>query len=82
MYFVYIIYSAKLDRYYVGYSENIEIRVEQHNHGISDYTSKAQDWIVRYTEPYKERTDAHKKELEIKRKKSRKYIEWLITTKK
>jgi putative endonuclease len=32
-----------------------------------------------YTEKFETREQAHKRELEIKRKKSRKYIEWLIS---
>ena len=78
MFFVYIIYSAKLDRYYVGYTSDIQIRISQHNSGLSSYTSTATDWKVLYTEQYLSRDEAHKRELSIKRKKSRKYIEWLI----
>ncbi len=78
IYTVYILYSAKIDRYYVGHTENISIRLKQHNEGISTYTSKATDWILMYSENFSSRVDAHKRELEIKSKKSRKYIEWLI----
>lgn len=77
---VYIIYSKKLDKYYVGYIENIEIRLAQHNSGISDYTSKATDWETKYVESFDTRQDAMKREKEIKNKKSRKYIEWLISS--
>ncbi len=31
--FVYIIYSQKWDQYYIGFTENIEARVEYHNAG-------------------------------------------------
>jgi putative endonuclease len=75
---VYIIYSQKLDRYYLGYTENIVVRLQQHNSGESTFTSKATDWQLCYTEKFSSRELAHKRELEIKRKKSRKYIEWLI----
>ena len=78
MYFVYIIYSQKLNRYYIGYSESISKRLTEHNAGISKFTSKAHDWTLKYSEQYFNRFDAHKRELEIKAKKSRKYIEWLI----
>jgi putative endonuclease len=78
MYFVYIIYSEKLKRYYVGSTENIEARLEQHNVGLSKYTSKASDWCLVYSEPFENRTIALNRERDIKRKKSRKYIEWLI----
>jgi putative endonuclease len=79
-YSVYIIYSAKLDKYYVGYTENIALRLTQHNEGQSTFTSNANDWLVKYVENFNSRKDAHKRELEIKRKKSRKYIEWLISS--
>ena len=79
---VYIIYSSKLDRYYVGYSQDIEIRLTQHNTGISHFTAKARDWELKYSEAYNTREDAHAREMAIKKKKSRKYIEWLINNPK
>ena len=79
MYFVYIIYSPKLNRYYIGYTEDFSRRLVEHNSGKSNYTSKTNDWILKYTESFSTRLEAHRRELEIKNKKSRKYIEWLIT---
>ncbi len=76
--YLYIIYSKKLDRYYIGYTEDFSKRLIEHNSGLSGYTSKADDWILKYTEPYSNRLDAHQRELKVKAKKSRKYIEWLI----
>jgi putative endonuclease len=78
MFYVYIIYSGKLDRYYVGYTSDVVIRLEQHNTGESSFTSKASDWKLMYQELYLNREEAHKREISIKKKKSRKYIEWLI----
>jgi putative endonuclease len=66
---VYIIYSAKLDKYYVGYTEHLSIRLNQHNNGESTFTSKANDWILKYTEAFDSREMVHGRELEIKRKK-------------
>jgi putative endonuclease len=79
MYSVYIIYSEKLDRYYVGYTVDIEVRLQQHNSGISDFTSAADDWILKLTEQFATRNEAMDRERAIKKKKSRKYIEWLIS---
>jgi putative endonuclease len=78
MFYIYIIYSAKLDRYYVGYTSDVVIRLEQHNTGKSSFTSKASDWKLVYQEQFTSREEAHRRELNIKKKKSRKYIEWLI----
>ena len=46
MFYLYILYSSKLDRFYVGHTENIELRLIQHNNGISAFTSKANDWTL------------------------------------
>ncbi|MBL7690322.1 MAG: GIY-YIG nuclease family protein [Flavipsychrobacter sp.] len=77
-YTVYIIYSLTLDKYYIGYSEDVSVRLEQHNSGISTFTSKASDWQLKYSEVFPTREAAMNREKEIKNKKSRKYIEWLV----
>ena len=46
MFYHYILYSSKLDRFYVGHTENIELRLIQHNNGISAFTAKANDWTL------------------------------------
>ncbi|MCC6370692.1 MAG: GIY-YIG nuclease family protein [Bacteroidia bacterium] len=78
MYHLYIIYSVKLNRYYIGHTENLEKRLFEHNNGISTYTSKASDWELKYKEAFVTREESHKREREIKKKKSRVYIEKLI----
>ncbi|HLZ17503.1 MAG TPA: GIY-YIG nuclease family protein [Cyclobacteriaceae bacterium] len=82
MFNVYILYSRQIDKYYVGQTENLEGRLQSHLLGISGFTSKATDWIVVYQEAFATRADAIRRENEIKRKKSRKYITWLIQRKK
>ncbi|MBL0147140.1 MAG: GIY-YIG nuclease family protein [Chitinophagaceae bacterium] len=77
-FFTYIIYSKDLNKYYVGYTENIEVRMKQHNTGISTFTAKATDWTLMFQEAFLTRQEAQHRESEIKKKKSRKYIEWLI----
>ena len=81
MYYTYIIYSAKLDRYYRGSTDNRAERLIDHNSGISKFTSKVSDWTLVYSEEYTTREEASFREREIKRKKSRNYIEWLIAGK-
>ena len=81
VFFVYILYSTRVDRYYVGSTDNIEKRLGAHLSGNSKYTAIADDWIVVYSETFATRKEASKRELSIKRKKSRNYIEWLIEKK-
>ncbi len=40
------------------------------------------DWEVLYTERFETRSDAYTREMEIKKKKSREYIQWLISSAK
>ena len=78
-FFVYIIYSAAIDQYYVGHTESLDDRLFRHNNSGSKATKKANDWILKYTEEFNIRSDAVSREVAIKKRKSRKYIEWLIS---
>jgi len=79
MWYVYIIYSNKIERYYVGYTDDLEWRLERHNQGWGRYTKRWIPWEQVYNEKYKTKSEAITREQEIKRKKSRKYIEGLIS---
>jgi len=77
-YNVYILYSAEMDRYYVGYASNIEDRMQKHLSNHKGYTSKAKDWVIVYKENYNTKAEAYKRERQIKSWKSRKKIEELV----
>jgi len=80
MWFTYIIYSRKLKKYYTGYTENLQDRLERHNRKSSKYTSITNDWELKYSESYEDKHSAMKRDLDIKRMKSRKYIEALLAS--
>jgi len=46
MYRVYILYSPSLDRFYVGQTNDLKNRIEEHNNGESSYTSGGTPWIL------------------------------------
>ncbi|HTF05557.1 MAG TPA: GIY-YIG nuclease family protein [Bacteroidia bacterium] len=81
-FYVYILYSKSKDKYYTGQTQNLSERLTFHESGMSPYTSSAQDWMLVYSEEFSTRSEAIKRENEIKRKKSRKYIEWMISLRK
>ena len=81
-FFVYIIYSASLDGYYVGHTADLADRLYRHRNSGSRSTKRAADWQLMYSEAYPSRSSASMREREIKRKKSRLYIEQLINFKK
>ncbi len=78
MYFTYILYSSSLDKFYTGYTEDLELRILRHNSGWGKFSSKGIPWRLVYSEQFKTKTEAIKRENEIKKKKSRKYIVELI----
>jgi putative endonuclease len=76
--YTYILFSQKLNKYYIGSSIDKDARLVRHNNKTEKFTSLGVPWTMVYFEEFSELRDARKRELEIKRKKSRKYIEWLI----
>ncbi len=67
--FLYIIFSKHLDKYYVGYTVNLEKRIREHIDGISSFTAKAMDWELKYSEQLPDRISAISREKEIKKRK-------------
>ena len=78
-FFVYILFSNTLDKFYVGHTQNLTDRIYRHNNSGSKSTKNASDWKLVYSEQLSNRSEAYKREMEIKKKKSRKYIENLIS---
>jgi len=77
-YSVYILYSKSSDKYYIGHTGDVEKRLNQHNSGYSKSTKSGIPWILKYEYSYSSRSCAVNRENEIKMKKSRKYIQWII----
>ena len=75
---IYILYSEKLNKYYVGACTDLDRRIYEHNIGHSKFTRPGVLWELRYTEEYPTLEEAKRRERRIKDQKSRKYIEELI----
>jgi putative endonuclease len=80
MFYLYIIYSFSIDKYYIGISGDILHRLKQHNAVHKGFTAKANDWKIMYSETFENKQLAAEREKEIKRWKSRVKIEKLIST--
>jgi putative endonuclease len=78
LFYTYILYSEKYDRFYIGYSEDIHIRFERHNKKMVNSTKPFVPWTIVYFETQPTKAAAVKRESEIKNKKSRQYIINLI----
>ena len=60
MFYTYIIYSRSKDKFYTGYTENLELRLERHNSGGSRSTKSDSPWKIVYYEVYKTKSEAMK----------------------
>jgi putative endonuclease len=78
MYFVYIIQSEADESYYIGFTENLQKRISDHNSGNTNYTSKKMPWILVYFESFDNKTVALKREKFLKRQKNKDFYQRLI----
>lgn len=80
MHFLYIIFSKKVDKYYVGESTSAFSRIQQHNKHYfkKNFTKIASDWEIKLLFQTNTKADALFLEKFIKRMKSRVFIEKLI----
>ncbi len=74
MFFVYVLYSVKFDKIYIGHTSDIEKRLLQHNSGKHRYTKRYIPWIIIYFEKFDTRAEAMKREKELKSHQGRKFI--------
>lgn len=73
--FTYILFSEKLNKHYIGACIDMERRLYEHNIGHSKFTSTGIPWVLKYSERFDTLQQAKTRELQIKKMKSRKYIE-------
>ena len=78
MHTTYILYSERIDLYYVGSTGNLKDRLKRHNGGRSTFTKRGIPWVVVYEKEYATKSESYQAELYIKSQKSRRYIENLI----
>jgi putative endonuclease len=76
-YSVYILYSTKLDRFYIGTTDDVPNRLLEHNnlHYKNAFTSRGVPWVLYLSIDELSSEKAYFIEQHIKKMKSKKYIE-------
>ncbi|TVL98087.1 MAG: excinuclease ABC subunit C, partial [Candidatus Brocadia sp. WS118] len=77
-YYLYILYSEKIDRYYIGASYNPEERLQYHNTFPKGWTRRGRPWKLMYSKPFPTKEEAMKWERWIKQQKDRRIIQSII----
>ena len=81
MFFTYILFSLRKNKFYIGHTNDLKRRLFEHNSGQSPSTKSGIPWTLVYSKEFTSNSDAVKFEMKIKSMKSRKYIEDLINNK-
>ena len=81
MWMVYILYSRKLDKYYVGRTQNLPLRLQYHNSPIENrkFTARGIPWELQLGIPCQSKEQSIRLEKIIKQTKSRIFLESLLT---
>jgi putative endonuclease len=67
MYYLYILQSLKDSGYYIGITDDIAKRLKEHNLGKTKSIKSRLPFIFKYREEFKNKTDARKREIELKK---------------
>jgi putative endonuclease len=77
-FYTYVLYSENFNKIYIGQSSDLEKRFWEHNNGFSKYTKRYIPWKIIYKETFESRSEAMKREKELKSQKGREYIWQLL----
>jgi putative endonuclease len=79
MFTVYVLYSEKFNKIYVGFTSNLEKRFLSHNElGIKGWTKNFRPWKIIHTETFAAKVEAMKREKQLKSSKGRETIREII----
>jgi putative endonuclease len=78
MYYMYILWSEKSNKYYIGSTKDVAVRLAQQNAGKSASTRNYLPWKLVYTESFNTIGEARQREQQIKSWKNPKYMEKIL----
>ena len=75
MFTVYALYSKKFDKIYIRFTSNLQQRFLSHNElSKKGWTIKFRPWQIIYTEEFDSKSEAMKREKQLKSAKGREFI--------
>ncbi|MDX9773890.1 MAG: GIY-YIG nuclease family protein [Bacteroidales bacterium] len=81
MFYVYVLYSKEYDKFYIGFTSNLEARVAHHNHPKNKgWTARYQPWAQAYHESFETKGEAMIREKQLKSAQGRKFIRSILSS--
>ena len=78
VFYVYVLYSRRCRRKYVGMTQNISKRLKEHNAGKTKSTKGFAPWELKYFEEFTSSTEARKREIYFKAGAGREFLKRLL----
>ncbi len=78
-YSLYILYSEKIDQYYVGISQEPATRLHAHNTAPTGWTQRGRPWKLVFQQSLGPKREALRVERFVKAQKSKQFIERILT---
>ncbi|MFC1612568.1 GIY-YIG nuclease family protein [Patescibacteria group bacterium] len=80
MHYTYILYSKKLNKFYIGSAKNLRKRLQEHNTKKVSFTSRGLPWILVYYSAFIYKEDALSEERFLKSGQGRERKKYLLAT--
>lgn len=77
-YFIYVLKSVKDGNFYIGYSENPERRLKQHNAGETRSLFRRRPLVLIYKEEFTNELEARRREKFLKSGQGRKFLKQFL----
>jgi putative endonuclease len=74
MYYVYVLKSINFGKFYVGFTSNVNKRLEEHNSGKTKSNKAYAPFAIVYTETFETREEARKREKYFKTGGGRRFL--------
>ena len=81
-FYTYILRSITFDRLYIGHTQDIDLRIQQHNDGLTRSTVNKGPWEILHYEIFQNREEARALEHRLKKWKNPTRVREWITQKK
>ncbi|MGA2622464.1 MAG: GIY-YIG nuclease family protein [Bacteroidota bacterium] len=75
MYYVYVLWSEKLQKRYIGSTDDIDQRLIAHNSGKTPFTRRGMPWVVIHREELETLSEARRRERFLKSGIGRKWLD-------
>ena len=77
MFYTYILHSEHLNKYYAGFTEDLEDRYRRHGKDKKKFTGHAEDWKLVKTFQFDTKKEAMELELKIKKRGIKRFLDSL-----